>query len=309
MNDSVRPASGAAVQAVSTPQATLVICTRNRPALLRKCLEGVRKLLHQPQEVIVVDNTGGDEATRSIADQFGVRYILESSPGLSRARNRGLKEAQAEVVAFMDDDAIPSPEWLGQVLSAFRDEDLGAVSGRVVTPENDQEGSIATTPRSLDRHNPKWLEIASFGGMGLGSNMAFRRSACVGRVLFDERLGRGAPFQIAEEHFAFAYLISLGYTVRYIPEAIVFHPPLRSDSISAEAKNSIAYFLLLLAEFPSQRTKLLLFLLRRLRGKPLTWVRDNQGPGNLVTSSWGTKLKAACAGFWLFVKTPRHPKR
>ncbi|HWA96050.1 MAG TPA: glycosyltransferase family 2 protein [Terracidiphilus sp.] len=308
MSDSVRPASEAAVQAASSQQATLVICTRNRPVLLQNCLEGIRNLNQQPQEVIVVDNTDGDEATHSIAEQFGAKYILEPSPGLSRARNRGLMEARAEIVAFLDDDAVPSPEWLGQILSAFQDPHLGAASGQIITPGTKQQGSLAELPRLLDKQNPKWLEIASFGGMGLGSNMALRRSACVGRVIFDERLGRGAPFQIAEEHFAFAYLVSLGYSVRYIPKAIVFHPPLRNDSIAMEARNAIAYFLLLLAEFPSQRLKLLQFLLGRLRGKPLTWARDSQQPGTLVTSNWSTKLKAAYSGLWLYMKTPRRPK-
>ncbi|MDE3202488.1 MAG: glycosyltransferase [Acidobacteriota bacterium] len=305
MCNSVRPAPDAIDQAVVAPQATLVVCTRNRPALLRNCLEGVRSLLQQPQEIIVVDNSIGDKDIQALAEEFGARYLLEPVPGLSRARNRGLQAAQAEVVAFLDDDAVPAPDWLGMVASAFSDKHLGAVSGRIVTPDSERENTPSITPRCLDRQNPKWLEISSFGGMGLGSNMAFRRSACLDRVVFDERLGRGAPFQIAEEHFAFAQLISIGYAVRYIPEAIVYHPPLRSDSIENEARNSMAYFLLLLAEFPSQRLNLLRFLLGRLFGKPLEWAREDQQPGVLVTSSFSTKLHAALGGLRLFMKTPR----
>lgn len=305
MRDSALPAAETIAQDASTPQATLVICTRNRPTLLRKCLEGIQNLLQQPKEVIVVDNSEGDEATLAVADQFGARYVLAAPPGLSRARNRGIQEAKTDVVAFLDDDAIPSPDWLTHMLAVFQDAEIGAASGHIVTPDKEDALSSSAIPRSLNNRNPQWLEISSFGGMGLGGNMALRRSACVGRDVFDERLGRGAPFQIAEEHFAFAYLISLGYTVRYIPEAIVFHPPLRSDSLATEARNSFAYFLLLLREFPSERVKMIEFLLRRLQGKPLTWARDGQEPGKLVTSGWGTKLNAVINGAWLFLKTPR----
>ena len=309
VRDDFQPVSEFTVHTAAALQGTLVICTRNRAAMLRRCLEGVRSLLQMPYEVLIIDNSNGDEETRTLADEFGFRYLIEAAPGLSRARNRGLAEAQGEIVAFLDDDAVPQPEWFGYLLSAFEDPQLGAASGRIVIPQMDEGASHSEVPRMLDKQNPKWLEIASFGGMGLGSNMALRRNASRGKKLFDERLGRGGPFQIGEEHYAFAYLISLGYSVRYIPEAIVFHPPLRRDPIEVEARNSIAYFLLLLAEFPSQRLNMLKFLLRRLRGKRLQWTRDSQETGDLMTSSLGVKCRAACSGLWVFIKTPHPTKR
>lgn len=285
-----------------------MVCTRYRPGQLRKCLEAVLQLDPAPTEVLVVDNTPGDPAARAAALDFGAGYTIEPVPGLSRARNRGLAESSADFVAYIDDDATPHPQWLEFLLAPFVDPSVAAVTGKVQTPDPRSSQIADTEPRFVDNHNPLWFEIASFGGLGLGSNMVLRKQACNGRLkLFDERLGRGAPFQIAEENYAFASLISRGYTVVYIPSAIVSHPPLRRGGIEQETRNSIAYSLLLFSEFPKQRLALLQFLSRRLRRKSLTWPRDPQGPGEIVASAWPVKFKAGLSALWLFLVTRKVP--
>ena len=159
--------------------------------------------------------------------------------------------------------------------------------------------------RRVDNQTPQWFEITTFGGMGMGSNMALRRSACEGLVMFDERLGRGAPFQIGEESYCFARLLSLGYSAVYLPSAVVYHPPLHRDTIPNEARNSITYWLLLFSEFPEQRMNLIRFVLRRLRRKPLEWPREPQGPGDIVSSGWRVLLTAAIRGLWRFVRNSK----
>ena len=91
---------------------TVVICTRRRPVLLTRCLAAVTRLHPAPTQVIVVDNSQGDAETEKVAREFGVRYTLEPKAGLSHARKRGLAECKTDSVAFLDDDAIPQPEWL-----------------------------------------------------------------------------------------------------------------------------------------------------------------------------------------------------
>lgn len=231
--------------------------------------------------------------------------MVEPIRGLSRARNRGLAECNTEIVAYLDDDAIPASDWLGILLEPFSNEKTAATTGKVVTPDSDT-AVVRETSRTLSNRDPYWFEITTFGGMGLGGNMALRRSACIGWTVFDERLGRGAPFHISEEAYAFAGLLLRGFSAVYLPTAVVFHPPLRRDPVEFEARNSLAYWLLLFSAFPSQRGSLLRFLFRRLRRKPLTWPRDSQEPGEIVTSSWRLLLKAGFKGIWLFLRTPRN---
>jgi cellulose synthase/poly-beta-1,6-N-acetylglucosamine synthase-like glycosyltransferase len=283
---------------------TVVICTRNRPALLQKCLDAVCSLNPSPTEILVIDNSEGDDATRKVAKNHHARYSIEPATGLSRARNRGLRESQTEIVAFIDDDVIPEPDWLANLVAPFSDPETGATTGRVITPDS-RAGEESCKPRSIDNRHPHWVEIAAFGGLGFGANMAFRRHALPSGRFFDERLGRGAPFEIAEESYAFVWLLSRGHRVEYVPSAAVHHPPLSRNAIEREARNSFSYWLLLLSEFPQQRSNLIRFLFRRLRGKPLDWPRNTQGPGEIVSSSWLVLLPAAFKGLLLFIRTPK----
>lgn len=193
-------------------------------------------------------------------------------------------------------------------MAPFFDEKVAASTGKVVTPESTSNG-VAESPRSLSNRDTLWFEIAAFGGMGLGGNMALRRSVCMGWTVFDERLGRGAPFHIGEESYAFACLLLRGYSAVYLPSAVVTHPPLRRNNLEDEARNSIAYFLLLFSEFPKQRWDLLRFVARRLRGKPLDWPRESREPGDIVSSSWGTKIRAGIKAVWLYLRTPKARSR
>jgi glycosyltransferase involved in cell wall biosynthesis len=284
---------------------SVVICSCNRAALLSKCLEAVARLDPAPDEVLVVDNSAGDKETERAACQYSARYIVEPVPGLSRARNRGLAECDTDIVAFLDDDAIPAKEWLGSLIVPFQDEKIAASTGKVVAPAGDIRPHPIESPRRLTSQDDHWFERATFGGMGIGCNMALRRSACAGWTVFDERLGRGAPFHIGEETYAFAGLLSRGFAAIYLPDAIVFHPPHKRYPIEFEARNSFAYWLLLFASFPGQRMNLLRFILRRMRRQPLKWPRDTQEPGDIVSSNWRVLFKAALRGAWLFLRTPR----
>jgi glycosyltransferase involved in cell wall biosynthesis len=252
-----------------------------------------------------VDNSPGDDNTEAVAREFGARYTVEPVEGLSRARNRGLTESNSEIVTFIDDDCEPDPKWLSTLLEPFKDERIAATMGRVVTPVTRPEFLANQESRSLSNQDPRWFEIATFGGLGMGGNMALRKSACVGWKVFDERLGRGAPLQIGEETHAFAELLSRGFTAVNLPAAIVYHPPLKRDTVEHEARNSVAYWLLLFSEFPDHRIDLLRFLAHRLRRRHLSWHRESREPGEIITSGWRVYLKAGIAGALLFLHNAR----
>jgi glycosyltransferase involved in cell wall biosynthesis len=253
--------------------------------------------------VIVVDNSTGDIETETVAREFGAVYAVEPTQGLSRARNRGLAESKSEIVAYLDDDATPDLHWLGFMLEPFIDPQVTTVTGRIITPQSRDGNGARLLTRSLCNKDPEWFGIATFGGFGLGSNMAFRRGACVGKKIFDERLGRGAPFEIAEENFAFAFLLSQGYTAVYLPDAIVYHPSQSPSDIKQEARNSMVFSMLLFSEFPGHRLDLLQFLYRRLRRKPLAWARETPDPGEIITSGWRVLVAAAFSAALLFLRT------
>ncbi len=287
--------------------ASIVICTCHRAAQLRTCLQAVSRLHPGPAEVLIVDNTSGDPATKAAALDFGARYILEPTPGLSRARNRGLKESASSIAAFLDDDAEPIPGWLAHLLEPFSDGNVASVTGDTWESLPASAPSSAKPTRFLGSSDPLWFERANFGGLGFGTNMALRKAACGGRPIFDERLGRGAPLWIAEESHAFTTLIARGYRAAHVPAAIVIHPSKPRD-IQREAATSFAYWLLLFFEFPAHRMDLLRFLARRLSGQKLPWPRDPQEPGEVLSSGWRVQIKAMLQGARLYFRNrKRHP--
>jgi glycosyltransferase involved in cell wall biosynthesis len=283
------------------PSVSVVICTRRRSDELRNCLKAMARLNSVPDEILVIDNSEGDPESEAIARAFGARYLIEPAPGLSRARNRGLVESSSEIVAYIDDDAIPCEDWLEQILTPFADPQVASVSGDVIA-SGDLRNPTPTPARTASNRDEQWFEMATFGGMGWGANMAVRKSACSLWRGFDVRLGKGAPLRIAEESHAFASLLALGFRSAYVPAAMVYHPVKPWDP-RQEAVSSFAYWLLLLCEFPGHRLDLLRFLTRRLRGKRITWPRNPQTPGQIISSGWKFRIKAGFAGALLYFRS------
>jgi len=63
-------------------------------------------------DVLVVDNAPSNDQARQVAMRWGVAYVLEPVPGLSRCTQPGCPASGTEIVAFLDDDSLPDAEWL-----------------------------------------------------------------------------------------------------------------------------------------------------------------------------------------------------
>jgi glycosyltransferase involved in cell wall biosynthesis len=98
---------------------SVVVCTRNRAVELDRCLRSLQRQDYSSFEIIVVDSASNDELTREVTRRNGVRYVSEKRPGLSRARNRGAREAKFEIIAYLDDDAEAQAGWLRALAEEF----------------------------------------------------------------------------------------------------------------------------------------------------------------------------------------------
>ena len=250
---------------------SIVVATRFRPSELRDCLHAIRRLADQPREIIVVDNSDGDSETAEVAASHGARYLQVSGTGLSGARNAGARAAAGEFIAFIDDDALAQDRWLTALCAPFDDPRVFAVTGRVVprevsSPAHEMAASMGWLDLGLeakvfDLETENWFEMANFGGIGLGGNMAFRRSAFDDWVGFRESFGLGSSLPGGEENFAFFELIREGRAVRYEPNAVVAHPyPETMAALRIRQRlllgQAIAYMMLMFAEEPDYRGRI-----------------------------------------------------
>jgi cellulose synthase/poly-beta-1,6-N-acetylglucosamine synthase-like glycosyltransferase len=266
-------------------------------------------------EILVVNNGRSNDATSEIAARWGARYAVEHEVGLSRARNRGARLCNTEVVAFLDDDAVPEPDWLTKLANEFRDPAVIVVTGRMI-PLREETGLdgpsdvlwAGSVPdrRVVDRSTPAWFELANFGGLGDGGSMAFRRAAFDVWPGFDERLGRGAALDASEEHYAFFCMLDRGYRAVFTPEAIGRHPSPRTpaDVRTRRLRDltaSTAYFTFLFVEQPRYRWRVLKYVLEAMRRKQRQWRGDaNSEPRHPVP--WWRALRAGVKGPLLYAK-------
>lgn len=238
-----------AVTPTATPSVTVVVCTRDRPAHLRACLERLTVLRYPALEVVVVDNAPSTDDTRIVVAGFAerdprIRYVREDLPGLSRARNRGIAVASGEFVAFTDDDVRVDPCWVESLVRGFAQDDrIACVTGSVLpasleTPSQALfERAVAFGTRwgfeprvfDLEEHRLPGLYPYQVGMFGAGNNMAFRRQFLIDSGGFDVALGAGSPTHGGEDLDSFLRVVTGGWRLAYEPAAMVWHVHRQSD--------------------------------------------------------------------------------
>jgi GT2 family glycosyltransferase len=238
-----RTACRVAMEGVWNNPISVVICTRDRPQLLRRCLPSISQLRYDDFEVIVVDNAPSDDTTyRSFTETVGhdarFSYVRESRPGLSRARNRGLKEATNSHVAFTDDDVVVDSWWLHGIARGFaRSPSVSCVTGIVPAAQLDNASQHYFDRRAVLWSRPLHHRVFGLDGrgestplfpfdvgvLGTGANFAVDRDFVMDIGGFDEALGAGTHARGGEDLDLFARVALAGRALAREPSAIVWH--------------------------------------------------------------------------------------
>lgn len=217
------------------PPATIgvVVCSYKRTESLGACLEGLARQSRPPDDLVVVvrdddqDTIGFIEAYRNASAPIRVVRMFE--PGVVAARTAGLRTNGCDVVAMIDDDAVPRPDWIERIFDHFaKDPGLGALGGRdqCFTDGAPQAATKDVVGRLL--WNGKFVGNHALGrgearrvDLLKGANMSFRAEA-VAAMSFDARLrGRGA--QPCEDLAISLALRDRGWGVVYDPAVLVDH--------------------------------------------------------------------------------------
>jgi GT2 family glycosyltransferase len=220
------PSSGPA------PTVSVIVCTHNGAATLTECLDGVSRLRYPDVEVIVVDD-GSTDATAQIASGYEqVRLISTQPRGLSGARNTGVNAARGEIVAFLDDDCSPDPDWLRFAVARLRAGQDAGVGGPNIPPAS--EGPIARCVARAPGGPTHVLMSATQAEHVAGCNMLFWRDALLAVGAFDER------FRQAGDDVDLCWRIhEAELTLGFCPSAVVWHR--RRASIRAYLRQQRGY--------------------------------------------------------------------
>lgn len=199
-----------------TSQLTVAICTRDRPAMLRRALKAVVEAGPADIDIVVVDSASLTPETEQVAREFDVTFVRTEVPGLSIARNVALRATTRPFILFTDDDCIPEPGWAEVAVRHFRAPRVGAVTGRML--DHSLTGQAATFPPV--KHVSKTHQGIDAGH---GAVMAFRRELLTRLGGFDEVLGAGRAMAGAEDLDALCRVISAGATIVNDQRCVVKH--------------------------------------------------------------------------------------
>jgi glycosyltransferase involved in cell wall biosynthesis len=202
-----------------TMQASVVVPTYKRPSLLERCLEALLAQRRAPEahEVIVADDAASEETRRQV-EGWRARFLRHSGAllrylpvrgnhGPAAARNTGWKAAEGRVIAFTDDDCIPTATWLGEGVRALS-RGASAAWGKLLMP-------LPTQPTDYEK-NAAGLIGAEF----VTANCFCRRETLEAAGGFDERFTTAWR----EDSDIYFTLLERGEAVVHAPEAVVIHP-------------------------------------------------------------------------------------
>ncbi len=144
----------------------VVICSLNGEAGVHRCLDALfRQTIRHRLEVIVVDD-GSTDRTSDVARAHGAIVVRHPvNRGLAAARNSGVRAASAPIVAVLDDDCEPEPDWAQQLMAGYG-EGVTGVGGAVLP-----KAPASFMTGYLERNNPlRPLEA----GLARSDNLSYR---------------------------------------------------------------------------------------------------------------------------------------
>jgi GT2 family glycosyltransferase len=220
------------------PPSSLVICSRNRSKMLFETVESVLRGNHVPTEMIIVDQSTEPHPELSILKTerpCEIRYLHSKTVGVGAGRNTGITSSRNALLVFIDDDMFVEPDWFGNLMKAvIQAGPCSVVSGQVLSGESEVQGGKA--PSIMKDPQPAIYKGRIGKDVLYTGNMGAHRSVFDKAGLFDERLGPGTSFPAAEDNDLGYRLLEQGYSISYVPEAVVYHRAWRSEreSLSLE---------------------------------------------------------------------------
>ncbi|MEM2901130.1 MAG: glycosyltransferase family 2 protein [Candidatus Bathyarchaeia archaeon] len=203
--------------------ATVVVLNRNGEKIIDKCLSSIMNQSIKNIEVIVVDNASTDNSIKVINSFFIDKLIInDRNLGFTGGCWIGIKNANSEYVAFINNDAILNVDWMERMLiSIKKDSKIGAIGGKVLKPDGkiDSIGAHIKYPSgrsgfSRDYESGNIEDVASLPG----SAFMVRKSIALKIGFLDPDY-----FVLYDETDFFWRLRLAGYRCVYDPQTISWH--------------------------------------------------------------------------------------
>ncbi|MFP7672147.1 glycosyltransferase family 2 protein [Marivita sp. S0852] len=206
---------------------TVIVVSHNRSRWLHRCLIAIDQMDYPVFETVVVACPDGASTARALDLKRPVLVVDFNEANISKARNLGVSHACGEILAFIDDDAVPEPTWLTHLAAAFDGTDI-AQAGGITLGRNgisiQHTASLVddfgqTHDVATDATGPIEITPSAHGVPRLhGTNMAFRRDTILDQNGFDPRF----TFYLDETDLTLR-ISKTGARTAFVPKAVVHH--------------------------------------------------------------------------------------
>lgn len=213
---------------------SIIICTYNRSRLLKKCLDSLLPQILEGIEIIIIDNLSSDDTNQVVSEYtskyINIRYFFEPITGLSHARNRGIKEAKADWILYLDDDVIVFDDFIERALYLTTLDQFDCIGGNYIG--------------YVEKNRPFWLpkKFESYiGGINqlsecsfitpIGCNVLYRKQSIIDVGHFDPTYGmKGKVTGYGDETELQYRLEKNGFKIGFDPLLKVYHV-IREDKL------------------------------------------------------------------------------
>lgn len=181
---------------------------------IASCLKSLNNNDVTDCEVICVDNNSTDPEIKKIISQYKVKYIKETRPGSYTARNTGARNAQGDILVFLDSDCEPSADWLKNIKEAFQN-NIDGLMGKIIgknknkIAEFEQKFYEAVTGKFLNQE--KYLKRID------------TRNFAIKKEIFNKLKGFNEALQYGGDMEFGARAYQAGYKISYAESVIVSH--------------------------------------------------------------------------------------
>lgn len=221
------------------PSLTVCLCTHNRPAYVRDCLAGLagQTAGRKRFRILVVDSGSTPDVHQELAELVAAHanadMIMLDQPGVSLARNAGAKRCGTDYIAYIDDDAVPAPDWIEQIIAVIRaaPRPPAVIGGRVLPRwEAPLPGwwpasltGVLSIIETEGRGEYRTADLPS-GLEPYGVNITFDVVALLAAGGFGTSAGRQGTVLLSDEEVQLAWrLQDAGMSARYDSRIVVHH--------------------------------------------------------------------------------------
>lgn len=208
---------------------SVIIVNFNGIELLPECLNSISQQSLMPHEIIIVDNGSTDDSVKYLKKNYPVVKIieLEKNLGFAKGNNLGIKHAEGDYIALINNDAVADPRWLEEMVGVLENSSdarfctskiLNYYDHSIIDSAGDYIGIAKAYKRGNERPDTEVFNKQEYVFSACAGSAMYRRSMLDETGLFDEMF----ISNLEDVDLSFRAQLQ-GYKCLYVPEAVVFH--------------------------------------------------------------------------------------